>query len=514
MAVTSGCSAPAPAEREAPEQSSQPILGGTLDTTHQAVAALLQIDSDGFLSGACSSTTIAKKGQSGILLTAAHCVVELDAQGEPTAVPLDPSALYLVPGEDWLTALNALEVFSVVETTVHQSYDGSVESPFDIAVVRYAGALPSTPSLPILTSAADDLGGNSPLTLVGYGVTESNQDNTQRYRVDQSIYALDERNIAYDQAAGDGICQGDSGGPALYSTPGGERVAGVASYSDVACADLGVSVRVSAYETFVFQAIAAAPATLNCDECAAAAVAPGNPCRDLNLLCNDGISACSEYADCTEACATESCRASCATNNPQGERSYEDLLSCVCRDGCSQQCSSSAGCQPYTCGGLTAILSACTACMKQTCCSQTEACASDAVCAACVADPRASGCDQNPVFGALQSCRAGCAGDPCSASGSTGGAGGSASGGGGPSAGGAAGSAGGASSAGAGGAGASAGAETGEAGEGPVSPYAGGMRSPACSCNVPRDATTPWGLGVAGLGFAFAALRRSRATAR
>lgn len=503
-----GCSAPPAEDTGANGALRAPILGGTPDTTHDAVVALLQLDAEGSIAGACTGTIVATKAHSGIVLTAAHCAVEVDVFGEPTTTPLDPSRLYVAPGQDWVDAVLARGLFAVVETWVHPSYDAQTDSPYDIAVVRYMGALPSTPMIPILPAALDNLQIGSPVTLVGYGVTDSAFDNTRRYFVDQNIFDLDARNLAYDQGDGEGICSGDSGGPALYATNSGERVAGVASYGDVDCSLFGVSVRVSAFESFVNGSISDTPSTPSCDDCALAAVAPGNPCRALNLICRDDTSACASYVSCAEACATRSCLEACAANHSAGARTYEELWSCICQDGCALECATDATCEDRTCGGLSSLVPACTTCMKESCCAEAAACAADSTCAACVATEQSS-CDGSAPFAALQTCRAGCAGDPCSAAPSVGGAGGTAGGGAGAGAGGT--GTGGSAGAALGGSGnAGSGAEAGEGGEKADVPV--GVYSPACQCNVPGRAGSPLGLLLGLTGLSLAVVRRSRLT--
>ena len=91
-------------------------------------------------------------GASGIFLTAGHCVVANDGMGHVTT-PLkvaDPSNLFVVPGPNWQTSVQAGLYYGVAQVAVHPQYDGSVNSPFDVAVVRFLGALPATPVIPAL----------------------------------------------------------------------------------------------------------------------------------------------------------------------------------------------------------------------------------------------------------------------------------------------------------------------------------------------------------------------------
>src|SRR5690242_17410526 len=97
----SGCSAPAASPEDGLASLRDPIYGGTLDTTHDAVVALVRFGRTTI--GSCSGTTIAKQAGSGILLTAAHCVLEIDAN-EQVVVPIkvvSPASLIAIPGADY-----------------------------------------------------------------------------------------------------------------------------------------------------------------------------------------------------------------------------------------------------------------------------------------------------------------------------------------------------------------------------------------------------------------------------
>jgi hypothetical protein len=102
-ATVAGCSAPDRSPEEGLASLRDPIYGGTLDTTHDAVVALVRFGRSSI--GSCSGTTIAKQGASGILLTAAHCVLEIDAN-EQVVVPIkvvSPASLIVLPGADYQT---------------------------------------------------------------------------------------------------------------------------------------------------------------------------------------------------------------------------------------------------------------------------------------------------------------------------------------------------------------------------------------------------------------------------
>jgi hypothetical protein len=149
-----------------------PIFGGTPDTTTEAVMALIHQSGSGSMTSAsgCTGTTIAKTGSSGFLVTAAHCVVAL--QGNQVMLPVKLAAantLFVVPGPDWMKGAASNSYYSVAAVAIHPAYDGAVDSPFDVAMIRYLGATDATPVIPALTVAEDTLAVNSLVRLATAG---------------------------------------------------------------------------------------------------------------------------------------------------------------------------------------------------------------------------------------------------------------------------------------------------------------------------------------------------------
>jgi trypsin len=185
-ALAGACAPDAPAGRSSSRSSA--IIGGTADTTHDAVMALLQRQTATTAYG-CSGTTIAQTGTSAFLLTAAHCVVLHDAMDQ-IIQPLtlaSPSVMTVVPGPDWQTSNTQGHVYTVAAIAIAPGYDGATDSPNDIAIVRYVSGMPSLPTIPILEPADDALSAGSTLTLVGYGVTVVGTQNSVRQTVDRPI---------------------------------------------------------------------------------------------------------------------------------------------------------------------------------------------------------------------------------------------------------------------------------------------------------------------------------------
>ncbi len=224
-------------------RTEQPILHGQLDREHPQV--MLLASAAGFL---CTGTLIDVLGQSGFLLTAAHCVTGEDA-GAPR---LAPEQFVVLSGRDFL---NATDVFPVADIQVHPGYDGSFAVD-DIAIVRIElGDATPPPVISPLFAQEDTLRAEDRLLFVGYGQTEREEENSERRIVARDIAGLEGDVILYSQEDGAGTCFGDSGGPGLVTLQGQERVAAVISggvASDERCSGgLGVSMRVSRYTRFI-----------------------------------------------------------------------------------------------------------------------------------------------------------------------------------------------------------------------------------------------------------------------
>jgi hypothetical protein len=332
-----------------------------------------------------------------------------------------------VPGPDWVTSLGHGLYYGVVEVKAHPMFDGTIMSPFDIAVVRYVGTTAASPVIPAITPEEDKLTVGSTITLVGFGKTETDDMthmNAQRRKVDRTIETLVAQQFVYDQQDGKGACQGDSGGPAFFKTPAGPRVAGVTSFGDSNCTTRGASVRVSAFSSFIQSVVSGAPATLDCPECTLAAVGPGNPCVSQSAACSDSTMACGKYLDCAAACTTQSCVNTCGSRQQAGATAYNEMLKCQCGNACKALCATNATCvaigggtsmPPVTpttpggtaCGGLTDTHPDCASCIKSTCCGEASACAADATCAACLGSP-SSTCAANSPFSNLTTCLGTC----------------------------------------------------------------------------------------------------------
>jgi hypothetical protein len=409
--VGGGCSSAELATAPAGSQA-QPIMGGAPDTQHTAVMALINRTG-----GACSGTTIAVRDGFGYLLTAAHCVVEIDAAGQVIVPlkPVSPDDLLVVPANDYMTAISSSRFYPVHEFRMHSGYSPSTSSN-DVAVVRYVGADTSTPLIPHMTVAEDDLVEGTELTWVGYGQTPSDSENSVRYSVVGAIDYLSASELGIHELGGKGTCKGDSGGPSLRQTSNGERVAGVSSYGTFSgCAannGYAMSMRVSRYQSFIDAFLGETPGPVSCDLCRDRAGTVFGSCQAETAACADG-SPCAAFLSCYEACAGDAtCQQNCASQNAPGYQAYLALFDCACAS-CPTECASEPACTGPACG-VEFSDPTCNGCNEARCCDQTRACAEDSACRTCAtSQTKPASCGTNELYGAFRACNIGSCGPEC-----------------------------------------------------------------------------------------------------
>jgi trypsin len=166
------------------------------------------------------------------VLTAAHCVVDLDPSKTPT---------YVITGRTNLSNTNQGQRIQVTAVSVHPKYNGS---DYDAAVLKLASAT-TAPPITLATAANDNL--ETPGTVVrvaGWGDTTPtlglNSTNQLRY-VDLKVVSDSEcgtANLGFHAPSGvcaeellKDSCNGDSGGPLFWN--GTSRIQiGIVSYGN------------------------------------------------------------------------------------------------------------------------------------------------------------------------------------------------------------------------------------------------------------------------------------------
>lgn len=312
------------------------IVGGQLDTTHHSVVAIVSVDNptNPTRGETCTGTIVSVQGDTGYVLTAAHCFVDIPATYTTYVFTTDDYELL-----DFSTA------HKILDHVVNPFYAAGPHL-YDFAMLKFSGAT-GLPSTPVLSAADDDLAVGSNITMVGYGftlddITTTDPDasvNTSRRSVSVPIEIIDDDQIIVNETtAGGGQCQGDSGGPLLYSKNGTDYVSGVISAGADTCTGEGLSNRASTVlDSFITPYVNGEPipTTPTCDSCQGTATVSGGPCEAQDTACNNSTD-CAAYSECTAKCADgdTACMSAC---DQAGADAYNALTSCVV-SACTQYC--------------------------------------------------------------------------------------------------------------------------------------------------------------------------------
>lgn len=366
--VACGTSAsPGSASGSATDVSREEIVGGTKDTTHSAVVALLLEDpsqSNSF--GACSGSVVKVDNGTGYVLTAAHC-----CGGESSSPNIRPTIVVIANDygnyiQDLGNTNPAAPAYPVVASSVQYdpAYDGQVH---DFCMLQFTGAPASQPTIQ-LPSANDGVTKGASVEFVGYGVTSGggNNQNSARYHVTSNVdQSVTSSIIKYSegQSGQGGPCEGDSGGPALF--PAGvsqtqQVVVGVTSYGDPSCSSYGVSSRTSAAigtNGFITQYLAGTSTggtpggstsggtggtTTACGSCQQQATSVGGACYSQIQTCQ-GNNDCVTLINCLQNCSDDTCSQACASASQAGVSDYTAVTDCLCGTGCGTECATECG---------------------------------------------------------------------------------------------------------------------------------------------------------------------------
>ena len=438
--IAAGCapaSAPDANEGTAAEAKGA-IAFGSADTAnpHTAVVALV-IDAGGGYISSCSGTVVKVANGQGYVLTAAHCCNE----GAPGIVVMAND--YGNYAQQLFNPNPSPPVYKVVPGSVY--YDAAYNQyDHDFCMLKFSGATASTPTIKLPTGSPDGLANGTAIEHVGYGMTNTNSNNSQRRTGTNNVGQLSSALIEYNQGNGTpGPCQGDSGGPTLIpagEAQGSQTVVGVTSWgnsSSCSGASMGASSRVLSgigSGKFITSFINDAPignqpgtATGNCDTCQQETLSPGGACASTYNACTSN-SACSTLLNCMSNCTTQTCAENCwNAAGTSGQNAYNAILNCICNTGCPTECSTECGgstsSSSSSSGGNCGLQSqdpTCNTCLTNSCCSQASACANNAACVSCLqsANPPAS-CNSNAQLNSLVSCLSGNCASQCGISSSS-----------------------------------------------------------------------------------------------
>lgn len=347
-------------------KTSSAVINGQLDTTHQAVVAIVL--QQGQQGGLCSGTIVKTDPAThiGWVVAAAHCV----------EIP----PVFVLQGDDFSQS-NVLR-YDVIDYKADSRWAGQVGSPYDFAVLRIAGVDASTPTIP-LVGASDGLAVGTPVLSVGYGRTSliasgAGTENTVRRHVSKTLGQVGQM-IAYDMQ-NSGICQGDSGGPVIVTSGGVEKVAGVHSYVQGDCNGTGVSGRVSFDLSFLSGEIAKPTPTQDCDLCGKIYNSGNGQCAAATKKCLLDKE-CGGYYQCLSGGASKQ---SCLTKFPKAEGPFNVAANCTCTQACATECKGTIECAGTPKCGYKLPAGSCATCTESACCDETLACAADGACYVCL----------------------------------------------------------------------------------------------------------------------------------
>ena len=266
----------------------QPLVNGSISEKFAAVGLLsLEHPAD---TGLCTATLVAPDQ----ILTAAHCVadgpVDFDARE-------GSHQLYFSLGMDpELTRIQR----RLIQVEIHPEYDPNREEPLhDLAIAWLDQPIAEVLPAALYTDPAASLL-NQELCIVGYGLAEVTGTTWPpkpsaslggRRATTVLAHDLSSSHWHYHFSNGDtGACFGDSGGPAFFGADDLRRIAGVTSYGDSTCKEIGAYVRLDIHKDWLQRLIPQLNgSTTNClnDGMCNGACAEDSDCA--SLMCPPGV---------------------------------------------------------------------------------------------------------------------------------------------------------------------------------------------------------------------------------
>jgi len=246
-------SACAPARQSSEQQlssgvASPDIVGGDLvkatDTVAASTVGIILQTSQG--EGVCTGTLIAAN----IVLTAAHCVEDVVAAVVVFGISMDTSK----------------EGRSVDLVSVHPAYLPKAPGQGgwnDIALLRFAGALPKSAKVAEYLKAVTPLKKGLKAVAAGFGTTLANGRGVDEGTLRKTTLTL--QNPAYEKtellfplsARGGSTCHGDSGGPAYITQAGKLTVVGITSRGTGAgCDNVSIFTNVASHALYIKETVA------------------------------------------------------------------------------------------------------------------------------------------------------------------------------------------------------------------------------------------------------------------
>lgn len=225
-AMATACAAEPASSTEQIGRVSSAIINGVDSDDNQDFVLQIGLETDGAVTPQCSSTLIGKN----LLLTARHCVADLDEKTGTMGPSYDASRFTVYVGKDGPQQIeNGVEPAARGKKVITQVGTSSMFP--DLALI----VLDKNVDAPIATIRLEDAPQKSELVnVVGFGMNEQNVNVQVRMQKDDvKVLALAPEVTQFhtlhtgEFAFGEAACYGDSGGPALSAKS--NAVVGVAS---------------------------------------------------------------------------------------------------------------------------------------------------------------------------------------------------------------------------------------------------------------------------------------------
>lgn len=183
------------------------------------VVPLYALSAAGVPLGTCTGTMVTLDD----ILTAAHCI-----------------GLTQLPGSVGVFVYVNETLYPVVRGVNHPFYDGSVGSPYDVAMITFSNPVQIGP-VPLLLS--DPIRVGEQIAVFGYGKNERPENSPEDFRAAyMEVGAVNPFQFgATFNTTGTSVCQGDSGGPVTQTVDGVTSLVGVTSWTFNGCAEDSVS---------------------------------------------------------------------------------------------------------------------------------------------------------------------------------------------------------------------------------------------------------------------------------
>lgn len=229
------------ASGETQARTEQPVIGGALDTTHDAVVSI-ETTLDAGMPELCSGVVIAPR----VVLTAGHCTLGQDA-----------STLVVGFGTSAGAPLRTARIASVMTYPAFTGTEDDKAGGLDLGVVVLAKDAGVTP-IPIASSGGAV---GDPVVVVGFGLSNAGDMQTRGTRRSGATRIVAECSgvISFGDASV-GACHGDSGGALLSSGSAGEALLGIVwGGRDYACDPPSYATRIDRMRDWIASVVAAAP---------------------------------------------------------------------------------------------------------------------------------------------------------------------------------------------------------------------------------------------------------------